>query len=293
MMTKTDILRMLYDSLAFQLEKLNKRKNTSILMDFMKIKSNDRLNILNASADYLKHTELKMIKELNDQDLIKENEFGMYYISAIGIWNMESSNFDVCKEIVEFFDSEFFTNKSVNVPLKTREKIIIMTLITIRSFNVETALDLKSNDITKDSCADIMDSFYSMFLKLEVIKKSKDDLYGKSGNEHKVSNVIRHSEELPKKTKMLYVNGYKKEQKYYLDLSNDGVIDRENLKYIFGKIFEGTNLNYSDIKMISEVLIDLTYKTGPNIYSEMNKTFIQSKFDEIILDCLKETIMGI
>lgn len=289
-MKELERLEELYDSLQLQLELKKKHKYGSLMADMMKIKSNDRLNFLNDSAVDILDTKMK--RALISNKYVKENEFGKYYISAIGIHKIELERNQSSNILIDFIDQEFFTNKSIDKGLKDSEKVILMTLIVIRTFNVDAALDLNSNDKIKDACGEILEYYNKKLYEYGVLKKYSKDFFGKNGNEHRVSSKIRHTEGLPKKTKMMYKNGHNKSRKYFLDISDGTEINVEDLKYLLEKIFDDkSKIDYEMLTEITDELINIAYEKGPDIYDNTAKTFIQPKYDTVISDAIEDVLL--
>lgn len=192
-MTDIELLKSLYNNLDFTLSKTKKRKKNSILTDILKIKSNDRLKLLSDSADNLEGVEKNLIDILVTKGLIREDEFGGYYISAHGVWEIESQDKSQIKELIRFFDEEYFTNKSIGKGLNDKEKVILFSLIALRTFSNETALDLKKSDLIKNSCAEVLEFYNQKLAAYGIIKMPVTNFWGQTGNEHKVSHVIRHT----------------------------------------------------------------------------------------------------
>ena len=78
-------------------------------------------------------------------------------------------------------------------------------MIAARAFSSESAIDLKTSDKTLDVMREIIDGTYKLLSSLKVVTKLQiEELYGKKGNEHEVSNLIRHTDSLPRLTRGIY-----------------------------------------------------------------------------------------
>jgi hypothetical protein len=247
-------LKKIYQKLYDTLEKNNKKiTKKSLILTFFNIKSNDRNQLLREGAIQGFKIPATVMSYLEKNNLIRQTDEAMFYsITAKGIYEVECKKEVINNDIfLNFFDKKFFNPfKLSEKSLSEKQKIIIFSMIAIRSFSEDSALDLKKSEKTLNAIQDVINSTYNKLKSLKLIPKLKfDNLYGKKGNEHPVSNLIRHTDELPKLTK----NVYKAlgNQKYYLDLFSNNSFLKNNLNLLFEKIFDDKKLQILEVEDLS------------------------------------------
>lgn len=65
------------------------------------------------------------------------------------------------------------------------------------------------------------------------------------------------------------------------------------MKFILSKILKDVHLSFNDIELLNDLLLNLSYKKGPNVYPNMSESFIQTKYDDIMVECIEEVLMGL
>jgi len=243
----------LYDS--FEREKKTVYEH-SLIISFLKIKSNDRYRLLVASSIPGYKIPKHILNYLKHNNFIRDtSELGTYCISAKGIWEIEKKRETINDvKLVEYLDNdEKFFNlfKFTKKNISDKHKVVLLSMLAARSWSEYSPIDLKRGDATLDAMNQIMDDAYDLLRSFKIILKlKKEDLYGKPGNEHKVSNVFRHTDELPKLTGGIYhAMG---DQKYYLSLYDGEKVSKEKLRYLFKRLFGDKNYEISELEKIND-----------------------------------------
>ncbi|RDU38920.1 hypothetical protein DRW41_05025 [Neobacillus piezotolerans] len=284
------ILRKFYDKLmqSFLYEK--KLKNNSILISMMEVKSNIRYRILMDASISIYELPKTILDTLLNRGLIAESdEPDRFFITAKGVWAIEKSNEDT---LVKFINNKFFNVSQNNKKISDKEKIILFSMISARTFSPDSSIDLKKDHYTLDAWIRIIDSTSKKLLEMGVIKEiTLSNLYGKSGNEHKVSHLIRHTDALPKKTKGLFMAAGN--QKYYLNVtSNDRYLHKEKISYILSLIFDDENLKkYETIIEVESFCKELAYQEAPFLFNIGEDNFTSHEYDDIITEAINESIL--
>lgn len=279
----------LYDNLLFE----NKLKKDSILLSFFDVKSNVRYRALEFAAISNENIpELILSNLLKDNFIRPSDEINKYTITAKGVWVIERKNKNITEDsIVNQLDEKFFDVYLDNKKLSDREKVILFSMISARAFSEEAPIDLKKDEYALDAWKRILDNSYNKLHEIKIIKKmNEEELYGKQGNEHNVSNLIRHTDSLPKKTKGLYK--VKVPQKYYLDIYSNNSLSKEKLEYLINIIFvTNKNMEIDNVDEINDFCLKIAYEEAHNIYDFKNHTFISPDYDDIVKDALKEVLL--
>ncbi len=279
----------LYDNLLFE----NKLKKDSILLSFFDIKSNVRYRALEFAAISTENIPEILLSSLIKDNLIRpSDEINKYTITAKGVWVIEKNNKKITEDsIIAQMDEKFFDVYLDNKTLSDKEKVILFSMISARAFSEEAPIDLKKDEYALDAWKRILDNSYNKLHEMKLIKKmNEEELYGKKGNEHNVSNLLRHTDSLPKKTKGLYK--VKVPQKYYLDIYSDNFLSKEKLEYLINIIFTTKkNIRIETIDEISNFCLKIAYEEAHNIFNFESHTFISPDFDDVVKDALKEVLL--
>lgn len=292
-MSSDVILKKLYESLKTNLALDNKLKKQSILISFIDLKSNSRYRYILDSAQELSQFNKNDIKKLINDKMIRETEdINSYAISGKGVWTIELNSVISIESFIEFIDDKYFDLAISNNNVTDKEKVILLSLITARAFSETTAINLKNDNLVLDSCKRIIDNCYSILSEYKIIKKI-NNLYGKKGNEHIVSNLIRHTDILPKKTKGIYKAPGN--QKYFLDIvDDDDNISIDKLSYIIKRMLSNnTDVKYNDVISIFENCNKNSYNEAVYLNNNLNNSFINPHYDDMIKNAFEEAILNL
>lgn len=287
------ILKKLYFNLKTNLELDNKLKNKSILISFIEMKSNSRYRYILDSAQSLSQFSNNNINELLSSKLIRETvDINKYAITGKGVWTIEANSIIPIEDFVEFIDAKYFDLAIDNENITDKEKVILLSLLTARAFSEISAINLKNDYLVLDACKRIIDNSYSILYEFKIVKKI-NNLYGKRGNEHIVSNLIRHTDILPKKTKGIYKAPGN--QKYFLDVVNgDNDISVDKLSYIIKCIlFKSDNIKYDKVISIYEKCKTHSYNEAVYLNNDLRNSFINPHYDDVIRIAFEEAILNL
>src|SRR5205807_8780299 len=119
-----------------------------------------------------------------------------YMISGKGIWEVELRRGTITPDrLVEYLDSKEFRPLSRPQGLNASERVIILGLIAARSFGDVQPIDLHKPESVKEQWRIIFEKSYDLLDEIGLVGGlSKEDLFGKRGNEHPVSNLVRHTD---------------------------------------------------------------------------------------------------
>lgn len=286
-------LKRFYDKLYEHMLMENKLKNNSILLSFLDVKSNVRYRALDYASISSHKVPRPILVNLLRNNLIRpSDELNKYTITAKGVWSIEKNKNSITEEmIIEYLDSKFFDVYLGNKTLTDKEKIILFTMISARTFSKNSPIDLKKDEYALDAWKRIIDKCYKKLYEMRIVKKMNEEkLYGKKGNEHIVSNLIRHTDSLPKKTKGIYKAAGR--QKYYLDIYSKDIISKESLIYIIDLIFNSRkDLHMEDIDEINTFCTKIAYEEAPYIHDIEKHVFTSPEYDDIIRNAIKEALL--
>ncbi|WP_214044009.1 hypothetical protein [Methanomethylovorans sp.] len=263
----------------------------SILISFLNMTSNSRHSLLNKSSILSSEVPKDIFEQMLIERLIREtDEVDRYVLTAKGILEIEQKK-DVFNPqmFIQYIDDKFFdVFKDSTKSLSDKEKIILLSLISARAFSADSPMDLKKSDKTTEIWKEITDSSYDLLSSLDVLKGlKKEDLYGQNSekrNESPVSNLYRHTDALPKKTKGLYNNSLGK-QKYYLDVSMDGFLSKEKLSFLFLKIFEKKQLSYLELTDVYDYCNSISFSKSIYLFDPVH-LFSKVEYDQSIREIL-------
>lgn len=280
-------LNKFYQKVVIELAKINKLRMESVLISFMHLKSNTRYSILNDSAipsykipkDTLSSLLVRKTIRLTDRSETS------YTITAQGIWEIEKNEIENMTDLlIQNIDGKFFNLFGKLRRLADREKIILFTMIALRSFSDNSCIDLKKGDRTLNELKALIEQSYDILNGFNSLKGLKrEQIFGESGNEHPVSNLIRHTDALPKKTRSIYKAGGN--QKYYLNVFRDAGIVVEDVSFLLWLIF-GESIEPGDAEEIIKFFQRCTYEKGIYIFDLDSHIFANPAYD----DCLRQSV---
>lgn len=284
-------LRKYYEKVRQSYFDYKKKEIKSLFFELLKTKNNVRYNILNNASrkedSIYKNVITNLLKEGSIRPTDKINH---YVITAKGIWKVESINKDIDLEaLLNFLDDKYFNLFGGNKDLNDKEKIMLLFMIVSRAFSEKAPINLKKSDNTKDEIKIIIKESFFLLKKYSILTSlTENNLFNLDGNEHPVSDFIRHKEALVRKTNSIYrILG---DQKYCLDLISNDHFKVQELAYLLCLIF-GTKLNnqlQEDYLKLSENI----YKKSIFIYSSEDFSFFKPKYDDVINSALDEYLIN-
>lgn len=284
-----EYLNKFYSRLYDNLEIKGKIKNKSALLSFLFTTSNQGYDFLNKSSILLSKTPKNVLEYLVTNELIRQtDEMDYYVITAKGVWEIESETKQINAEIlVTTFDDKFFNLFQSSKPLSEKEKVIIFALIAARSFSEESALDLKRGEKALQEMKDLMERSYDILKRHGTVLELKaEKLFGETGNENPVYNILRHSgESCKKKTKGIFKTTGK--QQYYLDLYKDNVLSIKDMGFLLWLIY-GDHMPIEKKDEIEDYCLDIMRRKSIYLYDLKTHKFAKPAYDDVIKKAIDE-----
>lgn len=258
----------------------------SIFITFVKLPQNKITKfLLDASLSEKSFSDADITKLLNSGYINKTNDIeksAYYTITAKGIWTVESHldkvNID---KLLNYFQYSKFNSGVSEKPLTDIEKIILYSMLAMRNFSADYAMDI--NIKSKSDCwIEIFNISSTHLNSLKLIGKL-DWFPSKSGNEHPVNHVMRRSQELPQKTRHIYVASG--DYRYFLDIDNGTSESKLRLKFVFQLIY-GKIDNRSDVRNEHIFLSNLAYDYGKNVRESFE--YINPEWDTVLKEALED-----
>jgi len=272
----------MYDTLT---DKIRAEKQWNTIWEFSFNKDgNARLSMYySAAAEYV---DSSVVAELKNNGLIRDSkDVNQYILTAKGVYQAETIlRIDTLTNILVAVDDRFFEPKVTKI--SEREKIILFSMMMMRCFSKEYCIDARKDKDTKDEWMQIFIESQNQLKKMKVIKVKTplEKLGKKSDIEDPMSNIIRHTDALDKKVKMLYKKTGKNQ--YYLDmLYKDRTINVESLAFILDSIFEGS-IGYAQINEIADFCRDALHVHGVRVFDYSEENFSTPDCDDAINNAL-------
>jgi len=281
---------------------INREKNftkDSIIITFIKTTKNKARDLLRKSTIESNRLPKNIINKLQEKDLIRSADFpNEYVITAKGVWEIERNKEIITDDIlIDFFDNRKFDFFGKIKGLSDREKVILLSMIAARTFSKDSVVDLKKEKRIRDEWKNIVEDCYGKLKQINVITKGKkDDIFGEARADPPIVNLFRHTESLPRKTKNIF-KSRGKNLTYYLDLSKESEISKENLAFVFWLIFgdaltkDNNEPSMSKIQEINQFLKEISTEKSVQLFDIENHKFSEVHYDDIIRDSLIKSVI--
>lgn len=283
------VLENFYSKLRNCLTEYYKKEPISVLFSLFNIKNNIRTSILTESSKHSDEIFQEEYEYLSSNGFITSiDNFEKYIMTTKGIWFIETER-DILNidKLFIFFDEKYLNIQLFgNKPLNDKEKILLILLISVRSFSIETAINLKKGKVVLQKLEELIYECFDLLLKHGVISKlDRDKLLDYEGNENSVSDFIRHREALVRNSRNIYkiLGG----QKYYLDIYRDSSFQNKDFGYLIWLIY-GKSLNLDKEKDLIEFFKKNAYEKCIFLFDSANFTFINPDYDKILKNSFKE-----
>lgn len=281
-----DIIALMYDDLKNSLKLDKKLKDNSVIISFLNIKSNTRLNYLRENA-YPRDAFGDILQRYIDDNLVVATEDdNTFQISAKAIWQIEKEYVVEDGLLLNYLEKKVFFSDEKKSKLSERHKIIILFLIICRTFAQETPLNLQLNHTILDKCEEILDESYDILHELKIITKlDKKEFFKKVGNEHRVQHLLQHTDDINKSGIPLRAPG---NRIYYLDITRNKIINEDKMKFTLQKVLEREpQLSFEEIEDFTERIMELTHTKAIYINENNANTYTNIAVDKKIARVLE------
>jgi hypothetical protein len=274
------LLEQMYDSCKKWLIDRKKYKGKSVLFSIIKLSKNDRYELINNTSEkYIDApTAMKLMREglIREADREKEYAFTAAGMEFVERELMKNNNF------INSLDAEYF-NVFEKVSIADRHRIILLSMVATRTFSSDAMVDLKESAGVQDQWWDIMLQISDLLVDYGVIDESSSmrNRVSKSNIEHPASDVIRHSDVLPRATKGIFSKTGKNE--YYLSIMDGDTPKIKELSDILSLVFENKH-DPATLTHFSTEIRSFCRMYGLEVVNSFSKNYYESEYDNIILD---------
>jgi predicted transcriptional regulator len=272
-----------YDPLCDSLREDNKLKNKSLILRLFNITPNNILPYIVASSVPYEKVEKNILNSLKEKKVIKNSyKPNEYMITPKGIWVIETSLGVVSTDqILEYLEDKFFYVDRAK--LKSKEKVVLLSLIAIRAFYEKTPLNRNNGNVSQEKLFAILEESKNFLIKMGTIQ---DFSLGYS-REDPLESVFRRLDELKNKTGNLYQFN---KGKIWLSLYNEtsNKIAENNLSYLLWRIFGG-NLSYMQQKEVAEFCNKILRENKNYVFNDEeydHHVFSKADFENVVIDAL-------
>ena len=291
-MSEEDYLGKFYELLHDNLRRDGNPREISILLSFLKTQSASRYRLLRKSTFNSMSIPGPILSALLTKGLIQciEN-IDTYAITAKGVWFVEQASDLVNEEsLLEYINDKYFITRT-NSDLNEKEKVILFTMISARTFSELSSVDLKGIASIKDKWKELLEEAFDKLLSIDQTMKKldKEIFLGQKGNVHVVSHIFRHNNQMVQKTRGIY--SYNRKQEYYLDLFKDSTFSQERLSYLFWKIFKG-DISTESVDEVVDFCNETSSKESIYLFDMEKHLFSMPIYDVRVKDALMDSIIS-
>ena len=282
------LLERIYGNYRDILQGQKKKKIGSVLISSLEVKNNVRFRSLSEASVSGMDVEYSQLSELLDLGLLREADVpSRYTITARGIWEVETRRNTINEsKLVDYIDAKSFDVFGGEPSLTDKEKVIVMSLIASRAFWSESSVDLYRDDTLEDWRSIVEDVFEKLADYGVIAKLEKSDLFGSAISERPLSNLLRHTDALPRKTRALFKAPGK--QKYYLELYDGKKFSNESLDYLVRLVFGG-RITPSNLYDVHDFCNKIAHNKGIRIFDLDKHPFLSMEYDDVILESLRKS----
>lgn len=274
----------IYDSCRNQC----KSKYDCLLVDMISSSQNDRENCLRKSAVRSEYLDAETLSMLKDAGLITFIDSSSLAITAKGILYVELfREVPAIDNLISAIQAKYFIT-SQNTPISPKGRIILLSMVALRCFSSSCSIDVRSRKDVRDEWWEIFIKASSYLVSLGVIdeKNSLSNYKSKSEIEDKTSDVIRHTDKLPRQTEGIFSKSGSNQ--YWIEVSTaDGRINTKLLALVIKKIF-GNLINSNNYQDMANWCNALCLDEGYNVESSfINNGYLSCAYDDEITNAFE------
>ena len=282
METASHELLRFYSSLKYALARFSEESVESVFLELQEVKTSNQMTaILRDGSLRSSDFGFEDIRFLEDRGLIRETDLPFKFVITLrGVWLVERERKLIDEErLVDFFDAKvgrLFKGR----PLSSKEKVILLAMVAARAFSPASSIDLLSDNLTKDHWREVLIQSSGHLVKLGSISALESSrLFRLGGNEHPVSNLIRHTDALSKKTQGMYVAPGK--QKYYLSAVAGDEPDTARIQTILRKTLP-EKLSIGQGEELIGFMRRVAYTDASLLFDPTVHRFANPQYDDVI-----------
>lgn len=278
----------IYDSCRNQC----KSKYDCLLVDMIGSSQNDRESCLRKSAIRSEYVDAETLSMLKDAGLIAFIDSSSLAITAKGILYVELlRGVPAIENLISAIQTKYFIT-SQNTPISAKGRIILLSMVALRCFSSNCSIDVRSQKDVRDEWWEIFIKASSYLVSLGVIdeKNSLSNYRSKSEIEDKTSDVIRHTDKLPRQTEGIFSKSGSNQ--YWIEVSTaDGRINTKSLALVIKKIFENS-INPDNCHDMANWCNDMCLDEGYNVESSFtNSRYLSCEYDDEISNAFEVASM--
>lgn len=289
---KYDALNSIYFKLQASIFREEKAKSKSLLWTLINFtEKKAEKYIYNSSVSKDDYPE-DILFNLRDQgyliNYLNDNGETEYILSAKGIWVIDKQNQGFSDDaLFEFLQQSFFSFASKKKPLDDKDKLVVFSLIALRSFSPEVPMDLSTNKYRIGWNNIMIESFD--FLKTKNIFKNSYANFSEflalpgSETEDAIKYIMRRRNDLSIKTDHIFNNPGN--SKYWLDIFTGEHLNNGRLMKLL-KLIITSIPNIDFLNEINQFLNETYRNKGKYVLKDMS--FLNSKYDDVIVHILKD-----
>ena len=286
-----NILVHFYNRLATSLARSRSHlERKSLFLTMVRLPVNQLSKLMKESAlDNLSFAERDLGQLARDGYIRLTDDVGKshaYTITAKGIWYIEATKNEMdLPRLFDYFQETKLSPGTGKKPLTEIEKIILYSMMSMRTFSTLGAMDITEASVG-DAWIEVFDMSAKHLRLIGAIAKQEWST-SRRGNEHPVAYVMRRANDLPQKTKHIYVPLGK--NRYFLDVERLGESPRPRL-LILCRALLGRIENKETVDMIYEFLCDMAYDKSKLVRE--NLEFVTPEWDTVLRESLDEFYYG-
>ena len=218
---------------------------------------------------------------------------GRITLSSRGIWEAERAKeiLDV-PGLLDYIDAKWFNCfADTNAAPSDKEKVILFTLLSARSFSAGTGVQLGRKH-THEAWTDLVLAVSSHLAAQRVIQDTNaaEALRSLSigAGLQPIVKFFRYSEYLPKKTDGVFVA---KQLNYYLDLAVEDTLDAKKLSNLF-RLVLSDRVDFTGIDTLVDFCRGRAYDIAVRVLPPSAHSYATLEFDRLVETAIRKAVLG-
>jgi hypothetical protein len=269
-------------------------RNESVLWTLMEInakKTEKYLTISSYNIDKFPNEKLYELQNLGFTSSTLSNTNKIEFIlTSKGIWEIEKLIKDFSEnDLLNFIQAKYLTFKAKQKPLDDKDKVALLSLLCLRNFSTDVPMNLNSSK-NLEGWAIIFKKTFEFLEGINFLNSKYvgfENFISVPGSENPIQSLMRHRNDLPIKSGQIFCNPG--QSKYYLDLIEEGELQKDRLIYTFRLVFPVIP-DYNSVIMIENLCVETANDMSKYVLQDYR--FIDSTYDDIIKRALEDIYIG-
>jgi hypothetical protein len=279
------------DSVAIS-QKTRRAHSTALLLASLDVKANKRHRWLRSAAFSSDDIDKIALGDLVESGLaIEIDEPGKFAITLKGVWTVENTEGRLSiDQLMSYLDTKYLDFFERPGPLSDKYRVVILSLIAVRAFSIDSPIDMYASDASKAAFARVLKEAVDVLSSLGQLRGlTSAKLFRTKSNEDVLTDFLRHTDDLGQKTRSLF--RVSNPVRYYLNLYERRSLSMRDLAFLFERVLDA-RISAAQADSLATWCESKAFGEGLEIFDQSKHIFGAAEFGDRVRAALRSAVVG-